>query len=125
MLKLASKKTVDALMEQEADKHYQGVAPDLPRQGNYQWLGAIDHLADWLYDNFRDQWEPGRFKRIAKRVVNQYCSSDTKESRRNEEKAERRWRAKEKAKLNPPRSRPSIEHTWDRKKPTRLGTGSY
>lgn len=125
MLKIASKKTVDALMEQEADKHYQQVAPDLPRQGNYQWLGSIEHLADWLYDNFRDQWKPGRFRRIAKRVVNRYCSSDTKESKRNEEKAERRWRAKKKARLNPPRPRPSSEPTWDRKKPTRLGTGSY
>jgi hypothetical protein len=90
-------------IEKEADSHIQGVAPDLPKQGNYQYASAIDHLADTLYDKFPQHRETHDLKKIAKRVVSRYFTNDTQLSKRNEAKQERAWARAEKLRNSPPK----------------------
>lgn len=119
------KKQVEQHMEAWADEHYVQVAADLPNEGEFQYQCAISHLADSLYDQYHILFPEFRdYLRIAKRVARRYMSSDTKESRRNEERRERRYKERIARSLKPEQQL-SLERAWDRQKPKRLGVGSY
>lgn len=118
-----TKKAIEEKMEEDADREYQTVAYDLPRQGRFHYQSAIDHIADRLCERFYEHRSNVSFRSVATQVVKRYCSNDTAESNRNEKQMERRWK-----KAQEPRIKKSASlriPSWDSKKPTRLGTGSY
>lgn len=114
-----TKKEIEEQLEEAASRRYQDVAYDLPPVGQYHFDAACDHIADHLYDLFNQKYPKANFKRIAKRVVSGYQRSDTAESKRNEAMKQRQWKKVQQKKVQ---QKPKA---WDKKKPTRLGVGSY
>lgn len=109
---LQEAKKHEALKAQIADhmdRRYREVEPDLPRHGNWHHASATDHLADHAYDHFNKHPDYDRKRinvhSIAKSVVDRYSTNDSRESKSNDQKRERRRVAAEKARATPPKPR--------------------
>lgn len=99
---------------------YQGAEPELPRNGQYHYASAVDHLADRAHDKFGAGRVHGHdYVKMAKEVVKHYNHDDTAESRRAEKKKKITPKLRSlKIKTSKPEKR------WDELPPKRKGIGS-
>lgn len=120
-------------LEHAAHSFYQDAHPDLPRQGNYHYAAAVDHVGGMLSDKYLHHFKDNpstavdHFHKIAHSVVSRYSDNDTKESKANDRKREQAYQRSLKVKT-PKAKKPPVEKKWDDYKPfskARKGTGSY
>lgn len=82
-------------MINHAHEVYQGVHPDLPRHGNFHYQASTEHIAGVLYDKYhKGKWDAhtsDHVHRIAKAVVSEYSSDDTKESKKKQAALDRKY----------------------------------